>query len=193
MNKNELKQFCLEHAGEDLPAEAKSFLDQNPAVKSEVDQLIAIRKILALKKYEQPDPRVLDRCISGVNARIENRRRASSWSRIREWFELHEQAPAPAYAAAALALVVTGSALFYSVGRSGHAPAIAEKSTAEIAPVVVAESPAETNQSAREMIADIPAAQKPIILLKVDRTGETGTGSPVTFGGDQSVPVSYER
>lgn len=192
MNKKQLEQYCREHAGEPLSLEAEAVQKSNPGLQREVDELIALKKLIALKRHEQPDPGALARCQAGVQARIAAHRNASLWARLREWFELHEQAPAPAFAAAALLVLMAGSAVFYSVGRTGIQPSVAATpASREILPVAVAESPV-TNEAPREMVADIPAQRKPIILLRVDQTGEAPAGG-VTFGGEESRPVSYER
>lgn len=192
MKKHQLEQYCREHAGQALTPEARNYLEKNRELSREVDQLIAMQSLISLKKYEHPDPDAVARCQAGVQDRIAAHRQASVWSRLREWFYLHEQAPVPAYAAIALIVFSLGSFVLYSVGRTADAPMLAEERSSELSPVVVAEVPRETNQVSAEMVADIPASEKPIIVLKVDRTAEATSGSPVTFGGDQSVPVSYE-
>jgi len=193
MNKKDLERYCLEHAGEPLPPDANECLDRDPALRQRIDQLIALQKLIRLKNHEQPDPGAVSRCQVGVSNRIQKRQHASIWFRLREWFELHEQAPAPAYAAVALAAIIASSAIFYSVGRGGAAAAITEKSNIEMIPVVVADRSIQTNETTLQMVADHPPARKPIVILRVDQTLESNAGGSVTFGGAQSVPVSYER
>lgn len=194
MNEAGLRQYCREHAGEDLTAEARALLERDPALKCEVEQLAFIKKLISLKQYEQPEPGALARCQAGVQARIAAHQDAGLLMRVREWFEIEGPAASAVYAAAALAIVLLSSAVLYSVGRTGEPPAVVQSSTAELVPVVVADSPAPaTNDSPAEMIADIPASQKPVIMFRVDKTGEKPTATDVNYGGQNTVPVNYER
>jgi anti-sigma-K factor RskA len=101
--------------------------------------------------------------------------------------------PGSLYAAAA---VVVAVGLTLTLQQPGSTPAVAVMAPPE--PVIeqvtfVAEALAETNE-ASVMTASTPAPEKPIIMLRVNADELIDTPrSGLTFGGDSSVPVSYER
>lgn len=194
MNDKELRTYCREHAGEELPAAARALLGREPELQREVDRQIAIQQLMALKNHEQPDAGGLDRCLRAMNARIDAGEKTSLATRIREWFIIESPVPAYAYAAAALVVAALGATLLAG-GRAVDGPALAEPSAspAVIEPVVFAAETtgAETNEAV--IAASEPVMPKPIIMLRVNADEFPANGGGLTFGGDASVPVSYER
>ncbi len=193
MNDEQLKIYCREHAGEALTAEAEALLQRDPELKREVDQLIVIQKLMSLKRHEQPAIGSAERCARAVSERIARDRQASFAERLRAWFTYESPVPGYVYAAAA---VVVAVGLTLTLQQPGSTPAVAVMAPPE--PVIeqvtfVAEALAETNE-ASVMTASTPAPEKPIIMLRVNADELIDTPrSGLTFGGDSSVPVSYER
>jgi len=190
MNDSELRTFCREHAGEELPPEAIALLHRDPALRREVDQLVAVRRLMSLKSHERPMTGAADRCLRAVNQRIDAREQISIIDTIRSWFTYDTPSPALAYLAVALAIGVFGAV----IARNGSLPespsASAVKAEPVIAPVEVA-TILETNL--QEVAAQATAIEKPVIMLRMPpHTIPDAPGGGLTFGGDASVPVSYE-
>jgi hypothetical protein len=193
VNDEQLKIYCREHAGETLTAEAEALLQRDPELKREVDQLIAIQKLMSLKRHEQPAIGSAERCARAVSDRIARDRQSSFAERFRAWFAY--ESPVPGYVYAATALVVAAG-LTLTLQQPGSPPAVAVMDPPEpvIEPATFArESVTETNETGI-MTASTPAPEKPIIMLRVNADELIDTPrSGLTFGGDSSVPVSYER
>jgi len=206
MNELELKTYCLEHAGETLPAEAEARMQRDPELKKQVERLILVKKIISLKQYEQPHPSCTLRCIRAVNARIEQDRQSPIQSRLREWFGFEQPAQRWAYGAAALLIGMVGAGLFVSGGSSDLVVAEADVSVPPPAAVMeisgepdvvsvelamVPEAIAEEEQLAAVAPNIIPSSEKPLIMLRVgaDFPAERGR---MKFGGEASTPVSFE-
>lgn len=190
MNEAELKTFCREHAGEDMPPEAIALLARDPELRREVDQLIMVQRLMSLKTYEAPGPGSADRCIRAVQARIESREKLSLLETIRSWFTYDTPSPSFVYAAATLAVCVLGASMW--IQSSGANKNVLVESTPDpvLSPVALT-TPVETNQ--QQMAATPPVTEKPIIMLRVNSDAITeAPGRGLTFGGDESVPVSYE-
>lgn len=199
MNESELKQYCLEHAGETLPAEAEAFLKSNPEIKRQVDQLVFVSKLISLKKYEQPHATCALRCINAVNARIEEDRNASAWTRLGNWFADQHAAAQLSYGLAAMIICMVGLNFFMGSDQGG-----AEIATAPDVPTIesdaapkVVETLAEVITPASEKIEEVaintkefPAFEKPLIVLQVSSNPQPSSG--ISFGGGASVPVSFE-
>lgn len=193
MNDEQLKTYCREHAGETMTAEAEALLQRDPELKREVDQLIAIQKLISLKRHEQPAIGSAERCARAVSERIARDRQLSLADRLRAWFTYESPLPGYAYAAAALALA---AGLTLALRQPLESPAVAVIETSEPVmeqAVFAAEPIAETNEAAA-LASSVPAPEKPIIMLRVNADELIDTPrSGLTFGGDSSVPVSYER
>lgn len=192
MNEETLRTYCREHVGEELPAAARALLGREPELQQEVDRQVAVQHLMALKKHEQPDPGSLDRCLRGVNERLDARAGQSLFARIRAWFTYESPVPAYAYAVAALVVVGLGVTLYLEASDiSGSAVAV-ESAPAVIEPVLFASEPdlAATNDAV--IAATEPVVTKPIIMLRVN-ADEFAPPGGMTFGGDSSMPVSYER
>lgn len=193
MNNEQLKTYCREHAGEPMTAEAEAVLQRDPELKREVDQLVAIQKLISLKRHEQPAIGSADRCARAVSERIALDRQAGLIHRLRAWFAYESPVPGYAYAAAALALA---AGLSLALRQPIDSPAVTAIESPE--PVLeratfAAEPIAETNETAA-LASSVPAPEKPIIMLRVNADELIDTPrSGLTFGGDSSVPVSYER
>jgi hypothetical protein len=191
MNENELKTYCLEHAGEQLPADAEAMLQRNPDLKRHVDQLIAVRNLISLKHYEQPSDVAMNRCMRGIHEQVV-RRPVGFWAKVQSWFEFEQ--PAMAYGVAALALAVVGGLV--ALNRpAAEGPVVAVEAPVVMESVVmVADVPDET---VVETLASIeptafPAFDKPLIFLGPDTTNIQPTRSGMTIGGGQIVPVSFD-
>ncbi|HMP90350.1 MAG TPA: hypothetical protein PJ991_09110 [Kiritimatiellia bacterium] len=207
MNNEELKQYCLERAGEQLPLEAQTFLNKNPEVKTQVDRLIVIQKLIALKQYELPHPSSSIRCMEAVSARIEQSRNASIWAKLTEWVSDDNTGRQLAYGAAALVICVAGASVLLRGGSADQAlvqnteiatPAVIELATEQ--PLVMAVTLKDDFQDAaipdKEMLVSVnpepmATADKPLIILRVDSTHQPERGR-LSFGGDASVPVRFD-
>ena len=191
MNENELKTYCLEHAGENLPPEAAALLQRDAELKRQVDQLIAVRNLISLKRYEQPSDFAMNRCLRGIHEQIE-RQPVGFWAKVQSWFEFEQ--PALAYSLAALALAVVGG-LFVMNRPASEGPVIAAEAPVVMEPVMmVADVP---DEAVVETLAAIeptpfPAFDKPLIFLGPDTTNIQPTRSGMTIGGGQLMPVSFE-
>jgi len=208
MNNEDLKTYCLEHAGEEMTAEALAFLRHHPDLAREVEQLAAIQRLIGLKHYEQPAPGSAERCLRAVQARIEAHEQDTLGSRLRTWFTFASPSPAYAWGVAALALAVLGSVVFWrgDVNQAGTVavldapgtllePVVRELALPEpdvLAPsmLLAAEEPTATNESL--IATSEPVIQKPIIMLRVSAEEFQSGRSGLTFGGDSSFPASYE-
>ncbi len=199
MNEHELKQYCLEHAGEDLSAEAEALLRRDPDLKRQVDRLVAVKNLVSLKRYEQPDPACLDRCLRGVREQVAVRHE-SVWDRLVSLFEFER--PALAYGMAALAVAVVGSAVVLNRGGLDvpsivqNAPQISEESLTPEPVVFVAEAVQPEEPTIATEIASaesvFPAFNKPIIFLRTDNTNIQPSTPRMQINGGQVVPVSFE-
>lgn len=192
MNENELKTYCLEHAGEQLPAEADALLQRNFELKRQVDQLIAVQRLMSLKRYEQPSDPSMIRCQRGIRKQIEQQP-AGLWAKLQSWFAFEQ--PAMVYGLAAIALALVSS--FVLMNRSDVAgPVVATDTPVVVEPVVMTVdvpadiSPIETYASVNP--ANFPAFDKPLIFLGPDTTNIQPTRSGMTIGGGQLVPVSFD-
>ncbi len=178
-----------------MPAEAEALLQRDAALRHEVNQLVAVRRLLALKRHEQPGPGSVDRCLRGVQARIEADGKRSFVAKIRAWFAYESPVPAYAYAAAALVFAAVGLAVFRQANDASPARALTSHEPAPL-PVetisLVEESLLATND-AIVAAAEPAAIEKPIIMLRVKAPDAPAERGGLTFGGDTSVPVSYER
>ena len=190
MNNEELKKYCREHAGEDMSLEADALLKSDANLQREVDQQIAIQRLMALKRNELPQTGSAERCLRAVQGRIETKERLSVIETIRSWFTYDTPSPALVYAAATMVVLVLGAFVFMRGDIAGE-PMLADTPEAVIQPVAMTPE-VETNQSV--VVVSEPVLQKPIIMLRVeaDQIPESPRGG-LTFGGDTSVPVSYER
>jgi hypothetical protein len=201
MNESELKQYCLEHAGETLTAEAEALLKRNPELKRQVDQLVMVSKIISLKRYEQPHATCEQRCVNAVTARIEELQDASAWTKLTGWFADEQPAARWVYGMAALLICAVGISFALRENPVGTdmaavpevpviqtdvAPEVVE-TLAEVTPVVV--EPAEEVAIAT---ADFPAFEKPLIVLQVNATNPQPSSRGMSFGPGPSVPVSFE-
>lgn len=191
MNENELKTYCLEHAGEQLPPEAAALLQRNPELKKQVDQLVAVRNLMSLKRHEQPSDFAIQRCQRGIHEQIVNQP-AGIWAKIQSWFEFEQ--PAMAYGLAALALAVVGGLV--AINRpASEAPVVAAEVPLVVEPVMMlADVPEEAVVETLAAIdpAPFPAFDKPLIFLGPDTTNIHPSRSGMTIGGGQLVPVSFE-
>lgn len=197
MNENELRTYCLEHAGETLPAEAEALLSRDPELKKQVDRLIAVSRLISLKKYEQPEPACLHRCIQSVNERIQERREGGLMVQIREWFAFEPYAGRLAYTAAALVVCAVGIGLFLR-GGAPQGVNVASQENPVVRPEIIPEpvemkvetiAPAAVEQIA-EVNREIPAFEKPLIVLRVDTNPQPSRG--ISFGSPETVPVSFD-
>jgi len=199
MNENELKTYCLEHAGENLPAEAEALLSRDPQLKKQVDQLIMVSKLISLKQYEQPHPACIQRCIQSVNARIEAQRKGGLLVRMRDWFDLEESAGQLAYAAAALVVCAVGIGLVLRGGAqegvtvaSQESPVVQTQAVPE--PVVMTVESIHT--AVEEQVATVereiyPAFDKPLIVLQVSSNPQPSSPR-MQFGPGSTVPVRFD-
>jgi len=191
MNENELKTYCLEHAGEQLPPEAAALVQRNPDLKRQVDQLIAVQRLMSLKRYEQPSAASMSRCQRGIHEQIVNQP-AGIWAKLQSWFEFEQ--PAMAYGLVAVALAVVGG--WVAINRTAtEGPVVAVEIPLTVEPVVmVADVPDETVAETLAAIepAPFPAFDKPLIFLGPDTTNIQPTRPGMTIGGGQLVPVSFE-
>lgn len=194
MNESELRTYCLEHAGEPMPAEAEALLRRDAELKRQVDRLVAVKNLMSLKNYEQPSAGSLDRCLRGVRAQIAQP--VSVWDRIREAFTFEQ--PALAYGVAALVLAVAGAAVVLNRGTPAG-PAFVEQTpetTVESVvsePVVVSVEPVEPDPEPQVVVAEtFPAFDKPWIVLRTENTNIQPSRPGMSIGGGQVVPVSFE-
>ncbi len=206
LNEDELNHYCLEHAGEELSAEALEHLRQNPVLKAEVDRLAAVGRIIALTRYTVPDPAASRRCAMAVQARIEQARNTTWLARVKEWWMLDAPPVAGwAYGSAVAALLVAG--LVFYPDRAAETPAlITAVETAEpIALATLEPVPAKNEMADLALFAlagqeqDEPPAlpvladfDKPLIFLRAPGEVPPPARGRMTFGGDSSVPVSFE-
>jgi RNA polymerase sigma factor (sigma-70 family) len=194
------KKYCLEHAGEPLPAEARALLLQDPELKRQVEQLVLVQKLISLKRHEQPDPAALPRCLQAVQARIGQREQVSLFARLREWFEFEAPAPAMAYGFAVAALLLVGAGVYVRGLTEPSAPVVAEVlpvETLELAteldptPMVLAfQDEPELEENEPALAADMPSLDKPVIMLRVNALPPSG--GRMSFGPDASTPVNFE-
>lgn len=205
MNEAELKQYCLEHAGEPMSAEAHALMQRDPELKRHVDRLMVIQKLMSLKRHEIPHPSSLNRCLASVQARIEEHESGGWWARLRASWVF--ETPAPAMAVAAVALVAIGLAFAWRPGADGSAAVAAIETAPPVAqpeavvllpelPDLLADIPAETEEqrdsNTVELAAEtIPTAEKPLIILRVD-PAVTPYGERIRFGVPDSTPVNFE-
>lgn len=197
MNESELRAYCLEHAGERLPAEAEALLARDPELKKQVDRLVAVSRLISLKKYEQPDADAARRCMTAVNRRILEREEAGLAARIREWFTFEQPVMAVAYAAAALVVCALGVGLL--TNREPEAVSVAVNEAPAVQPQqplpepvqmrMEPVSPAVEAQIAEAVRENYAGFEKPLIVLRVDSNPGT---SRMSFGSDASVPVSFD-
>jgi len=198
MNENELKTYCLEHAGETLPAEAEALLNRDPQLKKQVDQLILVSQLVSLKKYEQPHAACLNRCIQSVNARIEERRHGGLLVQVREWFDAETSAAQFAYAAAALLVCAVGIGFIVRGGStevvnvaSQEAPTMQPAVPEPVEMVVESIHPAMEEQIAEVEREIYPAFDKPLIVLQVSSNPQPSSPR-MQFGPGSTVPVSFD-
>lgn len=196
MNKSELKQYCLEHAGEELPAEAQALLAGDPELKKQVDQLITVQKLVSLKRYEKPSDDSLERCIRGVNKEIANNRLSLS-AIFREWIAFEPQAVR--YASAVAAVLVCAIGISFLATKEKMSVDVAAQQHSDAAMRAVPEPVALTTETdglddafAASNIESNPAYEKPVIVLRV-ASNQQPRPSGMTIGGGQVMPVSFER
>jgi len=201
MNESELKQYCLEHAGETLPAEAEALLKRDPGLKRQVDQLILVSKLISLKRYEQPHATCAERCVNAVTARIKEQQNASAWTRLTEWFADEQPAARWAYGMAALFICAVGISFALRENPVGaevaavpEVPVIQADVAPEVVEVLAEVTPpvSEPAENVAVATADFPAFEKPLIVLQVNATNPQPTSRGMSFGPGPSVPVSFE-
>jgi len=200
MNESELRQYCLEHAGERLSADAEAYLAKNPEVRKQVEQLRTIKLLVSLKRHEQPAPGSLDRCLAGVHRELDQRQQAGWFARLVEWINDEQPVVAFAYASAALVVCAVGVSLFLraapeSAVVADAAPAAEEAVPSQEKPVIFVRT-AEPIEMEPIEIANMdpdhyPALEKPLIILQVSSNPQPSSPR-MSFGGAMSVPVSFE-
>ena len=193
MKESELRQYCLEHAGEKLTPEAEALLAKDPELKEQVDQLAAVQKLISLKRYEQPSPDVLERCLTAVNEKIESKQKAGIVERLRDWVAYEPVAMQYGYATAAVILCIVVVGLFLvvptnkvQVAQQDDAPA-AVPAAEEVAPVE-----AGLGQQLAVAAPTNEAINKPIIVMRVN-SNQPANQRGMTIGGNQVMPVSFEK
>ena len=154
MNEQELKTYCLEHAGEALPPEARALLERDPALRAEVDRLARVAALMGLKRYETPHPSALPRCVQAVEARIAAGEGETMWERLAAAWT-----PA-AWAGAAALLAVTALGVTVMTGGREGSPSLTTIEAEVVAPVVI-----EPVQLTREADPAEALAESPALLI----------------------------
>lgn len=198
MNEQDWRRYCLEHAGEVLPPDAEALIQHDPALRREVERLVAVKRLVSLKRHEQPDQAALERCIRSFDERAALRGWPALQTRIRDWAAFNAPVPAMAWAAAVLIMLAAASMVY--VGNREAAPLAVSSDLPTNPPdsatpgVFATTSPdsSETNEAANIASADTPTREKPLIILRLPSGELPRENGRASFGNEETVPVSFD-
>ncbi len=182
MNEQELISYCREHAGEDLPAECRDYLESHPDLRKEVDRLVLVAGLVSLKRYETPDPAAETRMSAAIRSAI---RKTSSapW-----WIRLFDRSESPAFglgfAAACLALAGLGVVL---VMTPANPPSLVEKALES--PQAVEAQVAEHSET--QATNDLDPAL-PVTVMQVASNTHPVRSGDIQYGTGLTIPVRYD-
>lgn len=171
------QRLLVEFEDSTMPADVAAHLDQCPACRARHDRMTAVRKLVSLKRHEQPDNVTEARIRSSVRRRIQSLDTPQADDdRITLW-ELLTLEPLPVARYAAVALLI-GFAAFMVFSR--RPPSAMQAAT----------EPAPARQLAADTNVAAPASVQPTFIA-VAAPSNAGSGR-VDYGPLPSVPVRLD-
>lgn len=182
MNCHDIQRYCLERVGTPLGASVEAHLASCADCRRVYERAVAVRNLLGLKRYEQPDAHLETRLLATVRSRIEQGegRAVGLLGRLAELLA-SEPLPALRYGLAAVAVALVGA----NVLLLNHLPSLQSDEAA--APAVAAVAPEPVLELAATNDSALPYA-KPVFVFEYPSNRQPNR--PLNIGPG-SVPVKY--
>lgn len=180
MKCNDVQRYCIEQAGSPLEARYEEHLASCADCRRVYERTLAVCRLVALKRYEQPDPQFEMRTQAAIRRRIAEDA-ASSWAE-RIWGVL-EGGPVPAfrYALAAAVIAMVG----VNVMLTQQLPSL----NAGAAPEAAAPRPAAEPIELASTNGSVEPYAKPVFVFEYPSNRQPSGSLQY---GPGSVPVRYD-